>query len=77
MNQQKVLLLCSTRLAYPSIQLLLFLKNLQAVVIPAYADEMIEHTQMLLKDSGVPVVIVNRNNFSKKITELIKKHEID
>jgi methionyl-tRNA formyltransferase len=77
MNQQKIILLCSTRLAFPSIQLMLFLKNLGVVVIPEYAEEMIENTVLLLKDSGVPVVIVNRKNYLKKLTELIKKIEID
>lgn len=77
MAEPRILLLCSSRFAVLSMQSMIFFKQLAVVCVPSHCDEMIEGTKQLLKDTGVPLVILRRNSFEKKLIELIGKYKID
>lgn len=77
MSELKIIALCSSRFALPSLQQLAFFKQLVVVVIPAHCEEMIENTKLVLAGTGVIVLAVDKAGFEKKIIALIKEHAIN
>lgn len=77
MNDIKVILLCSSRFAFPAMHELLFSGRLCAVAIPEQCDEMLEQTVTLLKNTGVPVLALQKNNFAEKLLHAITQYGID
>jgi methionyl-tRNA formyltransferase len=74
MNETKVILLCGSRIAIPVIRDLFFHKQLAAIVIPEHCTDFIQQVQLLLKDSGMPVIIVGKNDFTDKLQTAIKAY---
>ena len=74
MNETKVILLCGNRIALPVMRDLVFGGALAAVVIADAPGGFTEQASLLLKDTAIPVVIVNRTNFVEKIQALNKKY---
>ena len=77
MSEPKVIVLCGSRFALPALQQLAFLRQLAAVAIPEDCEEMIENTKMVLTGAGIPVIAVSKKTFVKKVTEAIKKNNVD
>lgn len=68
MSGIKVLLLCSSPFAIPVLQQLVYFNQLAMVGIPSSSIEMRENVNTLLSGSGVPVVILEKNNYVKQLT---------
>jgi len=77
MSETRVILLCSSRLALPAMQQLLFLNLLAVVVVPKHTDEMVENVQFLLKQTTVPILIVEQASFANEILDAIEKYEVN
>ena len=77
MSEPRVIVLCSSRLALPSIQQLAFFKQLAVVVIPVEYKEMIRDTRTVLTGMGIPVLPLPEKTWKKKITEAIRTHAVD
>lgn len=72
----KVLLLCNNRIAFPALRELLFFGQVAAVVVPAKNKDLLADLDGLLKDTGVPLLAVERNNFQTIIREAIEKNKV-
>jgi len=77
MSEPKVIVLCGSRFALPALQQLAFFKQLAVVAIPESCDEMMENTKLVLTGTGIPVIAVSKKIVVKKITEAIKKNNVD
>jgi methionyl-tRNA formyltransferase len=77
MAELKFLLLCSNRIAIPAIQALAFAGQLTVVGIPSHADELFEEISLMLKDSGIPVIALEKKTFAKKLSGIIQKHSVN
>lgn len=77
MNEIKLIALCSSRFALPSLQQLAFFKQLAVVVIPSHCEEMIENTKLVLAGTDVVVLTVNKAELESKIIDVIKKYAIN
>ncbi len=77
MSEPKVIVLCGNRFALPALQQLAFFKQLAVVAIPENCEEMIENTKLVLTGTSIPVMVLQKKIFVKKITEAIKTHGVD
>ena len=75
MSETKLILLCGGRMALPVMRDLVFNKQLAAVVIPEHCTEFIMEVQLLLKESGIPVILVNKKDQEVKMQQAIKKQD--
>lgn len=75
MNNNKLLLLCNNSIALPALRELLFFGHAAAVVVPAKNKDLITDLENLLKDTGVPLLKVDRNNFKKALRQEIEKNK--
>ena len=73
----RVLLICNSSLAFPVMQELVFFQQLAAVAVQSGRSEITEHVQALLKDTGVPVVELDKKSFAEKISVAIKHYEVN
>ena len=76
MNETKLILLCGSRMALPVMRDLVFYQQLAAVAIPAYCRDFADEVQLLLKESGIPVLTVTRKDFVAELQQAIKKYGI-
>lgn len=76
-NDTRVGLLCSTRFAFPAMQELVFFKQLAFVAVPRNRREIVENVQALLKDSGIPILELERKSFVAALSEAIKKYDVN
>ena len=76
MSELKIILLCSSRFALPSIRDLIFHKLLGVVAIPDHCTDFIEEATLLLTGTGVQVVLVNKEQLETKLKKIIKQHNI-
>ncbi len=77
MSEPRVIALCGSRFAFPALQQLAFLKQLAAVAIPEQFEEMIENTKVVLTGASIPVIMLSKKTWLKKITEAINTHSVD
>jgi methionyl-tRNA formyltransferase len=77
MSGIKVIILCSSRFALPAMQELMFFQQLAAVAIPDHCEEMIEQTEAVLEDRGIPVLRLEKENFVRQLSEAIDLYEIN
>jgi methionyl-tRNA formyltransferase len=77
MTDIKVLLLCSSRLAIPTLGDLYFFGKLAAVAVPAGNNEIKEQVQGLLSQSDIPVFVIEKDDLTEQLTEVIDKHKIN
>src|SRR5882757_3740068 len=75
MNNLKILLVCSSRFALPSMRDLVYSQQLAAVIIPAHCKEMAEEVQQLLAATGIPVILVTQQNNEAELKKAIKKYD--
>ena len=74
MNETKLILLCGSRIALPVMRDLVFYQQLAIVVIPEHCTEFTQEVQLLLKESGIPVLTVTQKDFVTKLQQAIKKY---
>jgi len=77
MEDLKVILLCSSRFAFPVMQHLAYFNQLGAVVIPAHCKEMIEETKQALKPTDIPVIVTGKKDFEEQAITAIEKYAIN
>jgi len=77
MAEIKAILLCSTRFAIPALQEMAFFNQLAAIVVPSKNSAMIEQVQSVLNGITIPIVLVDRDNFEKKIIQAIQRYDIN
>jgi methionyl-tRNA formyltransferase len=77
MSELKIILLCSSRFALPAMWQLSFLNQLASVAIPVHCEDMIAETKELLKNVPVPVIILNKAEFTDQLTDAITKYEVN
>ena len=76
MNETKLILLCGSRMALPVMRDLVFSQQLAAVAIPEYCKDFADEVQLLLKESGIPVLTVTRKDFVAELQQAIKKYGV-
>lgn len=74
MSETKLILLCGSRIAIPVLRDLFFQQQLAAVVIPQHCSGFLQQVQLLLKDSNIPVITVNKNDFTETLNTSIRKY---
>ena len=74
MNEAKLILLCGSRMALPAMRDLVFYRQLAAVVIPGHCKDFTAEVQLLLKESGIPILTVTKKDFVVKLQGSIKKY---
>ena len=77
MSEPRVIALCSSRFALPALQQLAFFRQLAVVSIPEHCQEVIENTMTVLTGMGIPLVVLPKKTWIKKITEAINTHTAD
>ena len=77
MNDIRVAMLCSTRFAFPAVQELAFFKQLAFVAVPRNRPEIVEDVHALLKDSGIPVMELEKKSFESELAGAIKQNDVD
>lgn len=73
MNDVKALILCNNPIALPGIREFLFYGKVAGMATPARNKEM----QHLLKDSGVPLLPVNRKNYREELASFIRTEQVN
>jgi methionyl-tRNA formyltransferase len=76
MSNTKILLLCNNSIAIPALKELLFYQQVAAVVIPAANKPLQAEINELAAPSSVPVIIVNRQNFTQQVKKSIEKYNV-
>ena len=74
MSETKAILLCGSRIAIPVLRDLFFHGQLAVIAIPEHCKDFIQQVETLLKDTGAPVIIVNKTDFAEKLQEAIRKY---
>ncbi len=77
MEELKVIMLCCSRFAYPTMHLLAYTGQLKAVVIPAHCEDIFNETTQLLKQTTVSVLSYSKKEFAEETTKLIQEKEIN
>ena len=73
----KLILLCSSRLALPSLKELLFYKRLAVIAIPDFNEDMITQVQLLLEGLEVPLLQVNETNCNTQLVDAIERYHVN
>ncbi|MGZ3908979.1 MAG: methionyl-tRNA formyltransferase [Flavisolibacter sp.] len=77
MSAVKIILLCSSRMALPLIQELAFFQKLAVVGIPLHCQETREEVEMLLKDTGIPILGLRLDDFSEKVRYAMESFQVN
>jgi methionyl-tRNA formyltransferase len=75
MNEVKALILCNNPIAIPGIKEFLFYGKVAAIAIPRRNKEMQHILQQLMKDSNVPLLILDKKEYKKQLTDAIKEYQ--
>ena len=73
----RVILLCSSSFAFPVMQELIFFQQLAVVAVQRNRREILENVQALLKDTGVPIVELDKKSFAGELCRAIKKYDVN
>ncbi|MEP6674463.1 MAG: formyltransferase family protein [Ferruginibacter sp.] len=76
MNEIKIILLCSSRFALPVLREMIFFKQVAVVAVPRSSEEIAEQLEFLLKDAGVPLLLVDKEHCSEQLMEAIQQYNI-
>ncbi|GAB2809464.1 methionyl-tRNA formyltransferase [Ferruginibacter profundus] len=74
MSDIKAILICGSNIALPVVRDMVFHQQLAVVVIPQHSSAFAGQVQLLLKNAGVPVVLVNKENFAAAVQQAIDKY---
>ena len=77
MNNIKIILLCNNPVAVPGIREFLFHGNIAAVCIPEKNKEMQHILNMLLKDTGVPLLLLSKKDYRIQLAVAIEQYKPD
>lgn len=77
MNNIKIILLCNNPVAVPGIREFLFHGNITAVCIPEKNKEMQHILNMLLKDTGVPLLLLSKKDYRIQLADAIEQYKPD
>lgn len=77
MSQLKLLVLCCSRLALPTLQELIFFRQLAAVGVPTHCSEFIEEVQYKLSGTGVPLFYLEKERLNETLCKIIREYDID
>ncbi len=77
MNNIKIILLCNNPVAVPGIREFLFHGNITAVCIPEKNKEMQHILNMLLKDTGVPLLLLSKKDYRIQLAVAIEQYKPD
>ena len=77
MNNIKIILLCNNPVAVPGIREFLFHGNIAAVCIPEKNKEMQHILNMLLKDTGVPLLLLSKKDYRIQLADAIEQYKPD
>lgn len=72
----RVILLCSSSFAFPAMQELVFFQQLAVVAVQRNRRDIVENIQALLKDTGVPVVELDKKSFAEDLCQAIKEYNV-
>lgn len=75
MTETRIFILCSARIAIPSVRNLVMARQLAFVAIPEHCTELIEEMTGLLQPLGIPVLTVDKDNFAAKIRKAIAEYK--
>lgn len=74
MKAVKIAVLCNNRMAIPALQALHAARLLCAVGVPEGNTDVIDFCTMLSKQSGIPLLILKKNEFHLQIQEMILRN---
>ncbi len=74
MKATKILILCNNRVAIPALQALQRAGMLCGIGVPEGNAEVIDFCTMFSKQSGIPLLIMKKENFHFEIMEMINRH---
>jgi len=74
MNDVKALVLCNNPIAIPGIREFLFFGKVAAIGIPKRNKEMQQILEQMMKDTGVPLLLLNKKEYKAQLTTAIKEH---
>lgn len=74
MNEVKALILCNNPVSIPGIKEFLFYGKVAAVVTTRRNKEMQHILEQLMKDTGVPLILLNKNDYKLQLTEAIQNY---
>ena len=77
MNNIKIILLCNNPVAVPGIREFLFHGNITAVCIPEKNKEMQHILNMLLKDTGVSLLLLSKKEYRIQLADAIEQYKPD
>lgn len=73
MTKSKIAVLCNNRMAIPALQALQTMGQLCGIGVPEGNTDVIDFCTMLSEQSGIPLRVMKKENFSVQIQELIEK----
>lgn len=77
MSEVKALILCNNPVAVPGIKEFLFYGKAAAVVTTNRNKEMQHILSALMKDTAVPLLLVNRKNYKERLANYIKEMDVN
>jgi methionyl-tRNA formyltransferase len=77
MNEIKALVLCNNPVAIPGIKEFLFYGKVAVIATTQRNKEMQHILEQLMKDTGVPLLLLNKKDYKTQLTEAIKKYEVN
>lgn len=76
MSEVKALILCNNPVAIPGIKEFLFYGKVVAIATPVRNKEMQHILQDLMKNTGVPLLLLNKKEYKTQLSEAIKKYDV-
>ena len=76
MNEVKALILCNNPVAIPGIKEFLFYGKVAAIATTQRNKEMQHILEHLMKDTGVPLLLLNKKEYKTQLSEAIKKYDV-
>ena len=73
----RVILVCSSSFAFPVMQELVFFQQLAAVAVLRNRRDIMENVKALLKDTGVPIMELDKKSFAEDLSGAIKQYEVN
>jgi methionyl-tRNA formyltransferase len=77
MNEVKALILCNNPIAIPGIKEFLFYGKVAAIATTRRNKEMQHILEQLIKNTGVPLLLLNKKDYKTQLTEAIKKYDVN
>jgi len=77
MNEIKALILCNNPVAIPGIKEFLFYGKVAAMATTQRNKEMQHILQDIMKDTGVPLLLLNKKEYKTQLSEAIIKYEVN